>query len=114
MSMKATGITKATILALVVTAVLTATAAADPKNRRTDNRRVENRRADTMLINEDQERYVYVTGSLIPQKVKLRSVGTNTPYNLRIYTQRELQSTGRATVAGALARDPSITVHGSR
>lgn len=66
-----------------------------------------------LLINEDEERYVMVTGSLIPQRVKLKSIGTNTPYNVRIYTQQELLSTGRQTAGGALAAlDPAITLHG--
>lgn len=71
--------------------------------------------ADQMLINESDERYVYIAGSHIPQKVKLRSIGTNTPYNVRIYTQRELLSSGRQTPGEALAAlDPSITLSGGR
>jgi hypothetical protein len=62
---------------------------------------------------DDQERYVMVTGSNIPQKIRRKSIGTLTPYNLRIYTQEELLSTGRQTVAGALAAlDPSIQISG--
>lgn len=65
------------------------------------------------LRQDSDERYVLVTGSHIPQKVKLRSIGTDTPYNIRIYTQRELQTTGRSTPGEALqALDPSITLSG--
>ena len=65
------------------------------------------------LVQDEEERYVLVTGSNIPQRVKLRSIGTDTPYNIRIYTRAELLSTGRQTVAGALALDPSIQIsHG--
>ena len=101
--MKATTLGKATILALCISAVLPSAASADPKKRKEDK----------MLIQSSQERYVRVTGSHIPQKVQVRSIGTTTPYNLRIYTRRELESTGRGTVAGALALDPSITISGN-
>lgn len=73
------------------------------------------RPSDRMLINETEERLVYLVGSHIPQRVKLRSIGTNTPYNVRIYTQRELLSTGRQTPGEALAvLDPSISLSGRR
>ena len=65
------------------------------------------------LVQNEEERYVLITGSNIPQRVKVRSIGTDTPYNIRIYTREELLSTGRQTVAGALALDPSIQIsHG--
>jgi hypothetical protein len=101
--MKRTILAKATILALCAGAVFTATANAGPKNRRSEK----------MLVQDSTERYVRVTGSNIPQKVQLRSIGTTTPYNLRIYTRRELESTGRGSVAGGLALDPSIRISGN-
>ena len=62
-----------------------------------------------ILDQNEEERYVMVTGSHLPQKVRLKSIGTTTPYNVRIYTQRELESTGRQTVGEALSvLDPSI------
>jgi hypothetical protein len=64
-----------------------------------------------ILLNEDEERYVMITGSHVPQRVKVKSIGTNTPYNLRIYTKEELESTGRQGVSG-LALDPSIRIRG--
>ncbi len=101
--MKPTILVKAIAVALGITAVLSATASADPKSRR----------AEKILVQDSQERYVRVTGSNIPQKVQLRSIGTTTPYNLRIYTRRELESRGTGTVAGGLALDPSIRISGS-
>ncbi len=78
-------------------------AQADPAKHRSHSR---------ILQQDESERYVYVTGSHIPQKLALKSIGTTTPYNLRIYTKAELDSTGRQTVAGALSVDPSITISG--
>ncbi len=73
---------------------------------------VRHRSRSRILQQDETERYVYVTGSHIPQKLALKSIGTTTPYNLRIYTKAELDSTGRQTVAGALSIDPSITISG--
>jgi hypothetical protein len=101
--MKTSVVTNATVLAFAISGVLMVAATADPKSHRSDQ----------MLINEPEERYVYIAGSHIPQKVKLRSIGTNTPHNVRIYTKRELESTGRQTPGEALAvLDPSITLSG--
>ena len=62
---------------------------------------------------EPEEQYVTVTGSLIPRKVKVRAIGTDTADNVRIFSREELDSTGRATTGAALAaRDPSIFVRG--
>ena len=80
-----------------------ATAGAEPQASRSRSR---------ILMQDEQERYVYVTGSHIRQRVKLKSIGTTTPYNVRIYTKAELDSTGRFTPAGALALDPAITITG--
>ena len=101
--MKAPILAKAIVLTVCMSALFSSAAKADPKNRRTEK----------MLIQDSTERYVRVTGSNIPQKVQLRSIGTTTPYNLRIYTRRELESTGRGSVAGGLALDPSILISGN-
>ena len=70
-------------------------------------------RPEKILQQDAEERYVIVTGSRIPQKVKVRSIGTDSAYNVRIYTHRELQSTGRQTTGEALATlDPSIQFTG--
>jgi hypothetical protein len=87
--------------AIVAASIVSATA--DPKGYP---------RRSKMLLQDEQERYVYVTGSHLPQRVRLKSIGTTTPYNIRIYTREELQSTGRQTVAGALSLDPSIQISG--
>jgi len=58
------------------------------------------------------ERAVFVTGSLIPQRVKLKRVGTTTVSPIRIIDRREIDATGRQTIRGALIADPSIRVTG--
>ncbi len=62
---------------------------------------------------KDQYEYVFVTGSSIPRKVKIKSVG-NAISNLRVYNRKEIDQTGRATTAGVLAQDPSVTVRGPK
>jgi hypothetical protein len=80
----------------------------------TANAQTNNRRHQTGTVKqEDQyvERYVLITGSNIPRKVKVRRWGTNTPENVAIYGQRDIRSSGRATTEDALRTlDPSISV----
>lgn len=66
-----------------------------------------------VLDQNEEEQYVKITGSNLRQRVKVKSIGTTTPYNVRIYSQRELESTGRSTPGEALmALDPSIQLSG--
>jgi hypothetical protein len=58
-----------------------------------------------------QYAYVFVTGSNIPRKVKLKPVG-NTISDLSVYNRKEIDQSGRVTTAGVLAQDPSATVRG--
>jgi hypothetical protein len=59
-----------------------------------------------------EERTIFVTGSLIPQRVQLRAVGTATVSPIRIIDRREIDQTGRPTTPGALINDPSLRVIG--
>lgn len=61
---------------------------------------------------QQNERTVFVTGSLIPQRIKLKSVGTATVSPIRIIDRREIDSTGRQTTRGVLIVDPSVRVTG--
>jgi hypothetical protein len=61
---------------------------------------------------QSDEVLVFVTGSLIPQRVKLRSIGTPTTSPLRVIDRREIDQTGRQTTAGAFMNDPSIRIIG--
>jgi len=58
------------------------------------------------------EETVFVTGSLIPQRIKLKPVGTKTISPVRIIDRREIDSTGRRTTRGALIADPSVRAVG--
>ena len=58
------------------------------------------------------ERTVFVTGSLIPQRVKLKRIGTTTLSPIQIIDRREIDQTGRRSTPGILASDPSVRVVG--
>ncbi|MEP6821434.1 MAG: hypothetical protein ABI946_03705 [Chthoniobacterales bacterium] len=53
-------------------------------------------------LNQDNtERVAFVTGSNVPQKVRVKSIGTDTAQNVRIVTQEELiQTNGGFGVGG--------------
>jgi hypothetical protein len=57
-----------------------------------------------------EERTVFVTGSLIPQRIKLHPIGTTTISPLRIIDRHEIDWTGRQTTAGAFVVDPSVRI----
>lgn len=61
---------------------------------------------------EVAERTVFVTGSLIPQRIQLRSIGTTTFSPIRIIDRAEINRTGRQTTAGAFVNEPSVRVIG--
>ena len=58
------------------------------------------------------ERLVFVTGSLIPQRVQVRRIGTATVSPVRIIDRGEIDQTGRQTTPGAFINDPSVRVIG--
>ncbi len=57
-----------------------------------------------------EEQTIFITGSLIPQRVQLRPIGTTTVSPVRIIDRREIDWTGRFTTPGALINDPSLRV----
>ena len=59
-----------------------------------------------------EERTIFVTGSLIPQRVKLEPIGTKTVSPVRIIDRHEIDGTGRRTTAGAFINEPSVRVIG--
>jgi len=71
---------------------------------------------DRVYRDRDGSHYVYlkVTGSLIPQKVKVTPfsgiVDTTSP--LTIWDRQRIDATGRVTLEGVLAQDPSIRIRG--
>jgi hypothetical protein len=58
------------------------------------------------------EQTVFVTGSLIPQRIKVRRVGTTTVSPVRVIDRAEIDATGRPTTAGAFVNDPSVRILG--
>src|SRR5438477_8101600 len=63
----------------------------------------------------DRYAYVFVTGSMIPQQVKVKRIGTKTVSPLSAYDRHEIDRTGRFTTEGALvALDPSVRVMSGR
>jgi hypothetical protein len=59
-----------------------------------------------------EEQTVFVTGSLIPQRVKLQPIGTKTVSPVRIIDRHEIDWTGRQTTPGAFVNDPSVRIIG--
>jgi len=59
-----------------------------------------------------EERTVFITGSLIPQRIKLKRIGTTTVSPVRLIDRREIEQSGRQTTQGAIAIDPSVRVMG--
>lgn len=59
-----------------------------------------------------EERLVFVTGSLIPQRIKVQSLGTATVSPVRIISRHEIDGTGRVTTPGAFANEPSVRIVG--
>ena len=59
-----------------------------------------------------EERTVFVTGSLIPQRVKLQPIGTTTVSPVRIINRHEIDWTGRFTTPGAFVNEPALRVIG--
>lgn len=62
--------------------------------------------------NEITEQTIFVTGSLIPKRIKLRPIGTTTVSPVRIIDHREISQTGRLTTPGIFVVDPSVRVTG--
>src|SRR5437667_11465675 len=56
--------------------------------------------------------YVWVTGSKIPQRVKISPIGTTTFNSLTVWDRRQINQVGpgRFTTEGVLKLDPAVTV----
>ena len=66
----------------------------------------------TVRREQPKEVTVFVTGSLIPQRVRLQPVGTTTVSPIRNIDRREIDSTGRFTTVGAFVNEPSVRIIG--
>jgi hypothetical protein len=56
--------------------------------------------------------YVWVTGSRIPQKVKISPIGTLTHSPLSEWDRRQINQTRGGTVQQALGNEPSLSFRG--
>ena len=86
---------------LIAASMLAGTVLADPPVKQPSERK-----------QKVEERAIFVTGSLIPQRVQLRPIGTTTVSPVRIIDRREIDQTGRRTTPGALINEPSLRVIG--
>jgi outer membrane cobalamin receptor len=55
---------------------------------------------------------VLITGSNIPQTVRIKAIGTTTTSPVRVFDRHEIDQTGAFNTEDVLRHDPSITVHG--
>jgi hypothetical protein len=100
--MKISGMMKSTMAALLILSVVATSAFAGPQNNQvqvTQNR-------------GERYAYVWVTGSKIPQKVKISPIGTLTQSPLSEYDRRQINQTRGGTVRQALGNDPSLSFRG--
>ena len=86
---------------IITAGMLTGTVFADPPVKQTSDRK-----------QQVVEKTIFVTGSLIPQRIQLRATGTTTVSPVRIIDRREIDGTGRLTTPGALINEPSVRVIG--
>ena len=61
-------------------------------------------------VNGQPDKLVFVTGSRIPQRVKIKAIGTDTTSPVRVYTRAEIERTGKARVDQILIQDPAIRI----
>ncbi len=89
------------VATLVAASILAGTALADPTTNQTSERK-----------QKVEERAIFITGSLIPQRIKLQPIGTTTVSPIRFIDRREIDQTGRRTTPGAFVVDPSVRIIG--
>ncbi len=85
----------------MVASMFAGTVLADPTTNQTSERK-----------KKVEERAIFITGSLIPQRVKLQPIGTTTVSPIRIIDRREIDQTGRRTTPGVFVVDPSVRIIG--
>ena len=88
-------------VAVLVISLFAGTALADPNVKQAPKRK-----------QKVEERTVFVTGSLIPQRVKLLPIGTKTVSPIRIIDRHEIDWTARQTTPGAFVNEPSVRMIG--
>ena len=64
------------------------------------------------VLGKDTKKPVFVTGSLIPQRVDVKAIGTNTVSPVRVIKRAEIDRSGKFTAQGILLQDPAIRIGG--
>jgi hypothetical protein len=59
-----------------------------------------------------EERTVFVTGSLIPKRIRLQPIANATQSPVRLIDRHEIDQTGRFTTPGAFVNEPSVRILG--
>jgi hypothetical protein len=59
-----------------------------------------------------EEQAVFITGSLIPQRVRVLPIGTLTVSPVRVIDRHQIDWVGRPTTPGAFINEPSVRVIG--
>ena len=59
-----------------------------------------------------EEQAVFITGSLIPQRIKVLPIGTTTVSPIRVIDRNQIDWTGRPATPGAFINEPSVRVIG--
>jgi hypothetical protein len=95
--MKMSKITKSAA-SLLILSVAATTAFANPQ------------RSEAVPPAGERYAYVWVTGSRIPQKVRISPIGTLTFNALSVWDRRQINQTGRGSTEGVLVQDPSVRV----
>src|ERR1044071_7944291 len=99
--MKISGMMKSATVLLLVSAVATSVFAG-----------AQNNQVQVTQNTGERYAYVWVTGSKIPQKVKISPIGTLTQSPLSEYDRRQINRTRGGTVQQALSNEPSLNFRG--
>ena len=89
------------VVTLVAANILAGTALSDPTTNQTSEHK-----------QKGEERAIFITGSLIPQRIKLQPIGTATVSPIRIIDRHEIDWSARPTTPGAFINEPSVRVIG--
>jgi hypothetical protein len=96
--MKISGMMKSAMAALLMLSVAASAAFAGPQKQ------------EQVPPKGEHYAYVWVTGSNIPQKVKISPIGTITDSALSVWDRRQINQTGRGTAEDVLRQDPSVSI----
>jgi hypothetical protein len=70
-------------------------------------------RAEQINVEQQpQEKLVFITGSQIPQRIKVKYIGTEVAWNVKVIGQHEIDISGRRSVADVLRSEGIGVSHG--